>query len=72
MVAPVPVRGRSPQFAEVGAGRGISMASLRLVLGGAGEVEFVTGAIWPRNRLRMRLRWANNISTFFRSRLEVT
>jgi hypothetical protein len=46
------------------------------VLGGRSEVELVSGTAWTANRSRssftMRLRWANNISTFLRSRLEVT
>src|SRR6266576_1395745 len=70
------VTGASPQIAEVGAGTGISIASLRRFWAVAARWNSSRAPFGPRNRSRssfkMRLRWANSISTFFRSRLEVT
>jgi hypothetical protein len=51
------------------------LGKLAEVLGGCGEVELVAGAeraAQPqRSTRRMRLRCANSISTFFRSRLAI-
>jgi CheY-like chemotaxis protein len=74
--ATTPVSAASPQVAAIGAGTGISMASLRRFWVVAARWNSSRAPFGPRNRnrssFRMRLRWANNISTFFRSRLEAT
>src|SRR5437879_13649214 len=68
--------GASPQVAEVDAGAGISIASLRRFWAVAARWNSSRAPFGPRNRsrssFRIRLRWADNISTFFRLRLEVT
>ena len=75
-VATMFVSGASPQVAEVGVGIGISMASLRRFWAVAARRNSSRAPFGPRSRsrssFRMRLRWANSISTFFRSRREVT
>src|SRR5205807_1603675 len=74
-VATMFVSGASPQVAEVGVGIGISMAILRRFWAVAARWNSSRAPFGPRNRsrssFRMRLRWANSISTFLRSRLEV-
>src|SRR5436190_24138446 len=61
------VTGASPQIAEVGAGTGISIASLRRFWAVAARWNSSRAPFGPRNRSRssfkMRLRWANSIST---------
>ena len=56
-------------------GRRYQLRQLAEVLGGGCEEELVAGAHGPRNRRRsrrrMRLRWANSISTFLRCRRDV-
>src|SRR4051794_20853479 len=51
------------------------LGELAEVLGGGGEEELVLGTIRARRRrrssFRIRLRWANSISTFFRWRRDV-
>src|SRR5438094_730563 len=69
-VATMFVSGASPQVAEVGVGIGISMASLRRFWAVAARWNSSRAPFGPRNRSRssfkMRLRWANSISTFLR------
>src|SRR5204863_9304424 len=69
-VATMFVSGVSPQVAEVGVGIGISMASLRRFWAVAARWNSSRAPFGPRNRRRssfkMRLRWANSISTFLR------
>src|SRR6266513_6333962 len=66
-VATMFVSGASPQVAEVGVGIGISMASLRRFWAVAARWSSSRAPFGPRNRSRssfkMRLRWANSIST---------
>src|SRR4051794_22015470 len=68
--------GGAPHVAARGAGAGISMAILRRFWAAAARWNSSRAPFGPRNRsrssLRMRLAWANSISTFFRSCLEVT
>jgi hypothetical protein len=68
-VAMALVVGATRHAAEVGAGAGISMASLRRFWAVAARRNSSCAPFGPRNRnrssLRMRLRWANSISTFF-------
>jgi len=68
--------GRLSQVASLGAGTGINLASFRRFWAVAARWNSSRAPFGPRNRnrssFRMRLRWANSISIFFRSRLEVT
>jgi hypothetical protein len=70
------VSAASPQVAAIGAGTGISLASLRRFWAVAARWNSSRAPFGPRNRnrssFRMRFRCANSISTFFLSRLEVT
>ena len=74
-VAASPVSAASPQVAAIGDGIGISLASLRRFWAVAARWNSSRAPFGPRNRsrssFRMRLRWANSISTFFRWRREV-
>ena len=69
-VAASPVSAASPQVAAIGDGTGSSMASLRRFWAVAARWNSSRAPFGPRNRsrssFRMRLRWANSISTFFR------
>ena len=69
-VAASPVSAASPQVAAIGDGLGISLASLRRFWAVAARWNSSRAPFGPRNRsrssFRMRLRWANSISTFFR------
>lgn len=66
----------APQIAGVSAGAGISLASLRRFWAVAARWNSSRAPFGPHNRtrsgFRMRLRWANSISIFLRSRREVT
>lgn len=70
-------RGGSPlSQAITGADGGISLASLRRFWAVAARRNSSLAPLGPlrrsRSSFRMRLRWANSISTFFRSRRETT
>ena len=68
--------GRTAPQAMAGVADGMSLASLRKFWAVAARRNSSRAPRGPRSRsrssFRMRLRWANSISTFFRSRLEVT
>lgn len=68
--------GSLPPHAVAGVSGGISLASLRRFWAVAARRNSSLAPLGPRRRsrssFRMRLRWANSISTFFRSRLETT
>src|SRR5881392_2470487 len=74
-VATMFVSGASPQVAEVGVGIGISMATFRRFWAVAARWNSSRAPFGPRNRsrssFRMRLWWANSISTFLRWQREV-
>jgi hypothetical protein len=70
------VIGGWPQVAQTAAVAGMSLASLRRFWAVAARWNSSRAPFGPRNRSRssrrMRLAWANSISTFFRSRREMT
>jgi len=69
-------RSRQSGGAGIGLAIGTSFASLRRFWAVAARWNSSRAPLGPRNRsrssLRMRLRWANSISTFFRAFLEAT